>query len=374
MDNSIKVALVRTDRRRGGVAEALALIADELRLCLQNDPHPVVIPNLDNIRRPWTCTHRDTLSAAADAILAAGASSIRVVGEPGSRGHKSRDPVDRLGHRRELWNRPASFLELESDAGDEAWNTISWVDGHGQARALRVPAWIAASRCRVCLGVAKIHDVYRVGLGLANLEGIVHHEDRALLGNNHATGGSLLPGAGLAADVLESWRGSLLRSWLNLRTIAGGMRVTAPERRRLEAVERATEGLISLAARLMPAVSLIDGFVAMEGEGPRHGRRALLRTIIAGTDSIAVDAVAAALLGFEPLEIAYLRLAQASGLGTADLGSITIVGDPLKPSRSFRRHSTDRLLRLSSSTQPRVMTPRPHFDFAQARPSTRTEA
>ncbi len=186
--------------------------------------------------------------------------------------------------------------------------------------------------------------------------------------------GSLLPGRGWATGLLESWRGSLLRAWLAMRTISGGMRLTGPERRRLEAVERATDGLITLAAFLMPTVSLIDGFVAAEGEGPRHGRRAPLGTIIAGTDAVAVDAVAAAVMGFEPLEIAYLRLAQAMGLGTADRSSITIVGDPLSSSRSFRRHSSDRLLRLSGTTRASVMTPRPHFDTVRARRSIRTEA
>ena len=319
MDNPIKVAVVRTDRRRGGVAEALALIADDLRPRVQNDLHPVVIPNLDNPRRPWTCTHRDTLSAAADALLDAGASSITVVGEPGQRGRNPGDPVDRLGYRAELWNRPARFHEIEGDAGDEPWSTIPWVGMSGEARTLRVPAWVAASRCRVALGVAKTHDVFRVGLGLANLAGVLHHDDRILPGRGRGVCGSLLPGRGWAAGLLESWRGSLLRAWLAMRTISGGMRLTGPERRRLEAVERATDGLITLAAFLMPTVSLIDGFVAAEGEGPRHGRRAPLGTIIAGTDAVAVDAVAAAAMGFEPLEIAYLRLAQAMGLGTADL-------------------------------------------------------
>ena len=72
LDNTIKVAVVRSDRRRGAVAEAFALIADDVRRRVKADSSPVIVPNLDYPARPWTCTHRDTLSAAADAILGGG--------------------------------------------------------------------------------------------------------------------------------------------------------------------------------------------------------------------------------------------------------------------------------------------------------------
>ena len=93
------------------------------------------------------------------------------------------------------------------------------------------------------------------------------------------------------------------------------MRLTGSERRRLEWIEKATNALVALAALVKPRVSLIDGFAAMEGEGPRYGRRLALGTVIAGTDPVAVDAVAASIMGFEPREIAYLRQAADHGSG-----------------------------------------------------------
>ena len=64
----------------GAVAEALALLADDLRRRVAADPNPVIVPNLDTPSRPWACTHRDTVSAAADAVLSAGARSIAIAG------------------------------------------------------------------------------------------------------------------------------------------------------------------------------------------------------------------------------------------------------------------------------------------------------
>ena len=119
----------------------------------------------------------------------------------------------------------------------------------------------------------------------------------------------------------------------------------------------------------MPRVSLIDGFAAVEGEGPGSADALRSGTVIAGTDAVAVDAVAAAIMGFEPMEIAYLRQAEVMGLGTADLAAITIVGDPASASRRrFRRHSSDPLLRLVSSSAARgTGAPRPHFGSVPAR-------
>ena len=94
-----------------------------------------------------------------------------------------------------------------------------------------------------------------------------------------------------------------------------------------------------------------------------------LGTVIAGTDPVAVDAVAASIMGFEPREIAYLRQAEIMGLGTADLAAITILGDPVSASRHrFRRHSLDPLLRLVSSSAARETgAPRPHFGSVPSR-------
>ncbi len=148
MDNTIKVAVVRSDRRRGAVAEAFALIADDVRRRVKADSRPVIVPNLDYPARPWTCTHRDTLSAAADAILGAGASSLTIAAGTGRRGHPTGDQFDRLGYRAELWRRPATFLDLDSDAGDGAgpWTTVPWIGPRGEPVSLRICARVTAAR------------------------------------------------------------------------------------------------------------------------------------------------------------------------------------------------------------------------------------
>jgi len=84
--------------------------------------------------------------------------------------------------------------------------------------------------------------------------------------------------------------------------------------------------LVRLARQLMPDLNVIDGFVAMEGNGPVHGTLTHLGAAVAGTDSIATDAVAANIMGFNPSDIGYLYYANNEGLGVSDLSKIEVIG------------------------------------------------
>lgn len=368
MDSAIKVAVVSSDRRRGAVAEALALLADDLRRRVAADPNPVILPNLDTPSKPWACTHRDTVSATADAVLNAGARSLAIAGCGSPIRTRTADLRATLGYRSELWGRDARFPDVAETP--DFWSTIRWISGRGEPVSIRVPSHVAASRCLISLGVARTHDIFRVGLGLTNLTGLVHREDRGSVGWRSDPYIASLPVAASLLSMVQPWKGWLVRAWLSMRSVAGGMRPTRRERHMLDVVERATDRLAELAALLLPRFSLIDGFSGMQGEGPRYGSRVRLGTVIAGSDAVAVDAVAASLMGFEPMEIGYLRQAQAMGLGTADLSAITVVGDPMSQlRRRVRRHATDRLLRLARSPGSftrQAASPRPHFGAVPA--------
>lgn len=87
---------------------------------------------------------------------------------------------------------------------------------------------------------------------------------------------------------------------------------------------------------LRPALTVIDGFVAMEGRGPVHGSPVHMDTIIAGVDPVATDATAARIMGFNPHEISHIRRAHEKGLGEMD--DVEVVGARIEDvARSFKR-------------------------------------
>jgi len=73
--------------------------------------------------------------------------------------------------------------------------------------------------------------------------------------------------------------------------------------------------------------AVMDGTFAGDGPGPRCMIPHVKNVILASADQVAIDAVAAKLMGFDPLSIKYIKLAHDLGLGCGDPRQIEIVGD-----------------------------------------------
>jgi len=84
------------------------------------------------------------------------------------------------------------------------------------------------------------------------------------------------------------------------------------------------ESIVDVNLYLKPGLAVIDGRIAGVG-GELNAKPKKLNIVIFSTDLVAADAVAASYLGFNPLSIHHLKLAQELGLGTADLNKIEIV-------------------------------------------------
>jgi uncharacterized protein (DUF362 family) len=75
--------------------------------------------------------------------------------------------------------------------------------------------------------------------------------------------------------------------------------------------------------------AVMDGTTAGDGPGPRTLRPVVKNLLLASADQVAIDAVAAKVMGFDPLRIGYIRLAHEQGLGIGDPRDIKIVGDDI---------------------------------------------
>jgi hypothetical protein len=73
--------------------------------------------------------------------------------------------------------------------------------------------------------------------------------------------------------------------------------------------------------------AVMDGTTAGNGPGPRTMDPVVKNVILASGDQVAIDAVAAKLMGFDPLSLPYIRLAHDRGLGVGDPRDIELVGD-----------------------------------------------
>ena len=73
--------------------------------------------------------------------------------------------------------------------------------------------------------------------------------------------------------------------------------------------------------------AVMDGTFAGDGPGPRCMVPHVKNVMLASADQVAIDAVAAKLMGMDPMSIKYIRLAHDRGLGVGDPRDIEIVGD-----------------------------------------------
>ena len=74
--------------------------------------------------------------------------------------------------------------------------------------------------------------------------------------------------------------------------------------------------------------AVMDGTFAGDGPGPRCMIPYVKDVILASDDQVAIDAVAASMMGIDPMGIRFIRLAHEMGLGCGDPKEIEIVGDP----------------------------------------------
>jgi uncharacterized protein (DUF362 family) len=87
---------------------------------------------------------------------------------------------------------------------------------------------------------------------------------------------------------------------------------------------------------LKPALTVIDGFVGLEGSGPIDGTPVPMNLIIAGTDVVATDATASRIMGIDPHDIKHIQRAYEKGLGNID--DVQVIGEKIeKVKRAFKR-------------------------------------
>ena len=88
--------------------------------------------------------------------------------------------------------------------------------------------------------------------------------------------------------------------------------------------------LLAIQKEIHPGIlAVMDGTTAGDGAGPRMIKPIAKNIILASADQVAIDAVAAKLMGFDPLGIKYIRVAHEQHLGVGDPREIQMVGDDI---------------------------------------------
>ena len=94
--------------------------------------------------------------------------------------------------------------------------------------------------------------------------------------------------------------------------------------------------VVDINTAIHPVLTVIDGFVAMEGRGPTDGTPVQMNLIIASKDVVAADSTGCRVMGIDPHEVSHIRRAHEKGLGNID--DVEVLGEKtVDVSKNFKR-------------------------------------
>ena len=169
------------------------------------------------------------------------------------------------------------IVRVDPEGGDQDWVELR-PPGARQLRRFHVPRFLQEA-CLINLPVLKTHVVSTMTLGMKNPMGILPRPDRRAM---HTFG--------IDQCIVDMNRG------------------------------------------IKPDLTIVDGSVGQDGEGPLYGDKADLQVLVAGRNSLAVDLVCCRLVGVKPHDIPHLRLA----LEQLGQPSWTPVGEDVGMIKQFR--------------------------------------
>lgn len=96
------------------------------------------------------------------------------------------------------------------------------------------------------------------------------------------------------------------------------------------AIHETLVDLLQIQQQIHPGIfAVTDGTFAGDGPGPRAMRWHAKNVILASADQVAIDAVSAKMMGFDPMSVKFIWMAHELGLGCGDMRDIEIVGEDI---------------------------------------------
>jgi uncharacterized protein (DUF362 family)/Pyruvate/2-oxoacid:ferredoxin oxidoreductase delta subunit len=159
-----------------------------------------------------------------------------------------------LGVERFCTENGIGIVRVDPEGGEQDWVELH-PPGAKRLRSFRIPRFLQEA-CFINLPVLKTHVVSTMTLGMKNPMGILPRPDRRAM-----------------------------------HTLGIG------------------QCIVDMNRAIKPDLTIVDGSVGQDGEGPLYGEKADLQVLVAGRDSLAVDLVCCQLVGVNPRDVPHLRLA-----------------------------------------------------------------
>jgi uncharacterized protein (DUF362 family)/Pyruvate/2-oxoacid:ferredoxin oxidoreductase delta subunit len=271
------VAITRTFDGIETAAHRVITQLDGMESIMRGAKKAILKPNLVAGRNAETgsTTSFALLKAVAEEVRACGAEPI-LCETPGTEFDREATYTI-LGIEKFCQENGISILRVDPEGGEKDWMELR-PQGAKKLRRFHVPRVLQEARL-INLPVLKTHVVSMMTLGMKNPMGILPRPDRRAM---HTFG--------------------------------------------------IDQSIVDMNLGIKPDLTIVDGSVGQDGEGPLYGDKADLQVLVAGRDSLAVDLVCCQTVGVKPRDIPHLKLA----LEQMGKPSWTLVGEEVGMIKKFR--------------------------------------
>jgi len=325
------VALARGGSRGASVKAALEYVTDQIELdaarCV------LIKPNFVTVDRQLAATHVDAVRATLDFVRARYDGPV-VVAE-GAALSSTWEGFHNYGYDALVEEYGVELVDL--NVGDTV--AVQVYSRRLRPLTVHVARAVVEADYRISVGPPKTHDVVIATLSIKNIVmgSLVNPQAGRRRGGVPALVRRL---AGLAPKWV--WQ-SELAEW------GKGVFLGGPGGSSKMAMHQGFPvinlNLALVAPLVWPHLAVIDAWRAMEGDGPGSGDPVDWKVALASTDPLALDVLAAHLMGFDPRQIGYLQYCRWLGLGIGELERVEVVGNvrpgearrSLAPSPTYRR-------------------------------------
>lgn len=318
------VAIVKGFDRYDNITRALDLLGAE---AVRGAVH-VIKPNFVSTDNQLASTHQEAARAVLDFLRKHSANPV-IVAE-GAALHDTHDGFRNFGFN----NLVKRYADVDlRDLNRDDYETFTLYDQALNPMSFRIAKTVLDSDHRISLSIPKTHDTAMVTLSLKNM---------AVGSLIRDTGHRFFNLVGCLADRFLTYVPPPVKPFFSFQGLSrlGITKMSGSDKVKLhQGYLNMHLFLYQLTRIIPPHLAILDGFTAMEGDGPISGDRVDWRVAMAGTDAVAVDAVAAHLMGLDPHSVGYVHFCGKAGLGEANPGDIDILGTSIEEcGRPFKLH------------------------------------
>ena len=292
------VALVKGSDRKTNMYDALKLIEDDVKRSIGNK-QVVIKPNFTRVvKKDWVASsHVDSVRPVLEFLKPFYKKKV-IIAEGCGGAQPIREPVENYGYDKLEDEYDIEFFNMSKDS----YSTINLVDRNIQPMPIRTSnLTLDPNNYIISAAVMKTHNLTVVTLGLKNL---------------------------VLAAPMHFANGDNDRSKLHQNPVAEDPRFI-------------NYNMFLMSQYVYPDLTIIDGFVGMEGKGPLFGPPIDVGVAIASTDTIAADRVGTEVMGHNFENVGHLVHCANAKMGEGDLTKINLLGDTISTCRKEFKRTDD---------------------------------